>query len=748
MDPLSIVGTAVSLTVAIGRVAHEVDQFMRQVREARRELNDISRELGSLKSAIELLSEDLKTPGVVVPGSLADILQECQDSITRLEETIKKYAQDKLTKRIGYVWSGKETIMMHKGTLSAHRAALDLAVDVITLSLSREIKAGVDETLENTHEIKMGVDETKANTDRILEQIAALQARLPEALQAQSQILGSHSTFMLQKYLEELTEYAETVAGGDELVTNDSSSRVSMDRTKPGVSSSAASTHSWRGDTRVLHDAVEDIMIEEKSLSSDVTQDSRLFRVAGTRSSSMTPDPTPSDQELEQVASQSPGNAISNTETASVEIKADHRRHGLVLRRRSEEQLHPVPDAQSSTTSTPAAREARQVVNTARRPSTLPTKSKLLNTVAKDFDILSRREVSGLESLEWRDWRRTQQEAMQRIPREHVAPVNGESYERGIDYKVDTSVDSPWSPRISPIGLAAIGATDNVPFSYSWIRAVTMQDPSSCSNVSVSIGGVTEIIVPLALALTLRDWIWLDRLLDADEQSGGARAWTYWRSRDGVSILDLALNWNIRLAEAILEWWFDLDAKSANEARYAAILYIMQEVDDDERITPVQANAVADLRLHAFKNFLMDWPIYLLDKRLKLIRKAITRSDTRMVDILLQFARQVKFGDMDIVEALHEAIVQENWHMVRHLAEQGANVEHFNIFFLSDGASKDQSAVDLATRRDCLTALSEAVGYDFEKGIKPGVNKVSGARRTDKKPLLSKFSMLFNRRVT
>lgn len=69
MDPLLIVGTTVGLTVAIARVAHDVEQFTTKVRDARKEL-EVSRKLGSLKAAIEMLTEDLKTPGVAAPSSL------------------------------------------------------------------------------------------------------------------------------------------------------------------------------------------------------------------------------------------------------------------------------------------------------------------------------------------------------------------------------------------------------------------------------------------------------------------------------------------------------------------------------------------------------------------------------------------------------------------------------------------------------------------------------------------------------
>jgi chromosome segregation ATPase len=171
MDPLSIVGTTVSLTAVVARVARDIEQFTRQVRDARKEMGDISRELGSLKSALEMLTEDLQVSGAVAPSSLLDILQECQTVIERLDGTLKKYDKDRLSARIKYVWSGKETITSYKSTLSAHRAALDLVIDIMTLSLSRQIKTAVDETYQNTVGTQVTTHEIKSDTERILEDI-------------------------------------------------------------------------------------------------------------------------------------------------------------------------------------------------------------------------------------------------------------------------------------------------------------------------------------------------------------------------------------------------------------------------------------------------------------------------------------------------------------------------------------------------------------------------------------------------
>jgi len=142
-DPLSIVGTAISLAATIGRVVKDVEQFMRQVREARADMDGISRELWSLRAALEMLADDVKS-GVTVPQTLEDILKNCAEVMARLDATLQKYNSERLRVRVKYVWSGKETISSYRSTLAAHKGALDLAVDLITLSvlMSLQISSG------------------------------------------------------------------------------------------------------------------------------------------------------------------------------------------------------------------------------------------------------------------------------------------------------------------------------------------------------------------------------------------------------------------------------------------------------------------------------------------------------------------------------------------------------------------------------------------------------------------------------
>ena len=138
-DPLSIAGTAVSLVATIARVVKDVEQFVRQIREARADMDGISRELWSLKAVLEMLTDDVKS-GATVPPKLEDILKNCAEVMGRLDATLQQYNSERLRVRVKYVWSGKEMITHYRDSLAAHKGALDLAVDLVTLSVLASLR--------------------------------------------------------------------------------------------------------------------------------------------------------------------------------------------------------------------------------------------------------------------------------------------------------------------------------------------------------------------------------------------------------------------------------------------------------------------------------------------------------------------------------------------------------------------------------------------------------------------------------
>jgi hypothetical protein len=71
MDPLSISTGALAIAGTIGRLSITISAFVREVRDARNDMDEVLRELVSLKTTLEMLAEDTEgQKSNDLPGSL------------------------------------------------------------------------------------------------------------------------------------------------------------------------------------------------------------------------------------------------------------------------------------------------------------------------------------------------------------------------------------------------------------------------------------------------------------------------------------------------------------------------------------------------------------------------------------------------------------------------------------------------------------------------------------------------------
>ncbi|KAF1995133.1 hypothetical protein P154DRAFT_581172 [Amniculicola lignicola CBS 123094] len=220
MDPLSITAACASLAINIGKTSSQVTTFVRSVRDARGDMDAISRELVSLKTALDMLADDTEKPGVKIPDSLDGILSNCSDVMRQLDMALEKYESERLATRVKWTWSGKEEMDKYRILIAAHKGSLNLAIDLTTLYAAlfpcfiyQAQRANADNVLNSsitrdikndTAQLREDAIDIKNDTEQILEEIAKLQARLPQ----------SGVGLMLQKYLDNMTSYAGTAYAG------------------------------------------------------------------------------------------------------------------------------------------------------------------------------------------------------------------------------------------------------------------------------------------------------------------------------------------------------------------------------------------------------------------------------------------------------------------------------------------------------------------------------------------------------
>ncbi|KAH3912720.1 hypothetical protein HBI56_155850 [Parastagonospora nodorum] len=209
MDPLSISVSCITLITTITQVSVAVTNFVREVRDARGDLDAISRELVSLKSVLELLAEDTEGPHTAtlperLKDQIIDILKNCKHVVTDVEASLKKHSASRLG-RAGHwaVGGGKGDMTKFRSSLETHKTALGLALDMVAITITRDIK-------DDTQEIRKDTAAIKDDTALILEQIAQLQAQLPQ------NIMKDTSNHMLHRYLDDLSDFAELMSNPPE----------------------------------------------------------------------------------------------------------------------------------------------------------------------------------------------------------------------------------------------------------------------------------------------------------------------------------------------------------------------------------------------------------------------------------------------------------------------------------------------------------------------------------------------------
>lgn len=205
VDPLSIATGCASLITTIGSLTLSITSFVRSCREARSGLDRVSRELHFLQTVLELIQEDAKDDTKPFPETIqrhvSGIVTNCNSAVVEVQACITKYGDGKVRNKAAWVLNGQGDMEKLRSSLEAHKSALELALDMLTLSVTKDIKADTTEILNVTAAIK-------DDTSQIREEIARLRARLPATAAASND-------YILQKFLEDMATHTESTLDVD-----------------------------------------------------------------------------------------------------------------------------------------------------------------------------------------------------------------------------------------------------------------------------------------------------------------------------------------------------------------------------------------------------------------------------------------------------------------------------------------------------------------------------------------------------
>ena len=135
MDPFSVSTGCVGLLAAIAQLSIQIRTFVAGVREARHDMDLVSRELTSLSLCLETLRDDserIKYPAGVQVNLIA-VLKNCDRVTQDMQALLEKASSGSLGRRIQWTAVGRDDMDKLRSTLETHKSALDLALDMTAL---------------------------------------------------------------------------------------------------------------------------------------------------------------------------------------------------------------------------------------------------------------------------------------------------------------------------------------------------------------------------------------------------------------------------------------------------------------------------------------------------------------------------------------------------------------------------------------------------------------------------------------
>lgn len=212
MDPLSITAGCVALLGNLAGAGLAISNFIHGYKEAAGDFVTITRELGELRTIASMLQRSCDNSSASpIPEELrpkiAAILKNCDDVVLQVQGLVDKYMASGKKGAAKWALRGREDVAKLQISLETHRNALGLTLGVISVSLMKAVK-------DDTTMIKEGMVEVREIAVHLSKGIEAIR-KLEGDEQTDERLDLGGRFLMLERYLDDMTSYADTVVGED-----------------------------------------------------------------------------------------------------------------------------------------------------------------------------------------------------------------------------------------------------------------------------------------------------------------------------------------------------------------------------------------------------------------------------------------------------------------------------------------------------------------------------------------------------
>ena len=144
MDPFSTTATCVALIATVLSASSKTVTFIRECRGARSEVQAVSGELHVLSTVLNVLKDE--TLPASLEQSIQSILENCNSVISDIVKLLENHrGASRADRAARWALSGRSDANKLRSTLEAHRSALNLALEVVAISVLRDTRADLRE---------------------------------------------------------------------------------------------------------------------------------------------------------------------------------------------------------------------------------------------------------------------------------------------------------------------------------------------------------------------------------------------------------------------------------------------------------------------------------------------------------------------------------------------------------------------------------------------------------------------------
>ena len=137
MDPLSVTAACAGILGSLADFSLQINSFVRAVRNARRDMDAVSREISSLSLCLETLHDDCSGNTVEYPPqlkqSLVVLLKNCDTVAKDMDKVLSSTLKSKLGASVSWSTSGSSEMDKLRVRLAAHKASIEIALEMVSM---------------------------------------------------------------------------------------------------------------------------------------------------------------------------------------------------------------------------------------------------------------------------------------------------------------------------------------------------------------------------------------------------------------------------------------------------------------------------------------------------------------------------------------------------------------------------------------------------------------------------------------